>query len=150
MFVLVSNKDRDTFEALQKFCKREWIEDFLEEYKQQIGGRKHRVWGNLTLDGKKLIQFIALCYYEYFLKEINELKCTLGVRSGDHEHDLKVNLDKEKSLKSWLDNASIQEIVGWFDAVEKVDVTMPYAKKVWTTEVIERDKLFIEKLGIAL
>ncbi len=34
VFVLVSNKEKDTFEALRKFRKREWIEDFFEEYSQ--------------------------------------------------------------------------------------------------------------------
>lgn len=38
----------------------------------------------------------------------------------------------------------------WFDAVEKIDVTTPYAKQVWTTEVIKRDKLFLDKLGVSL
>ncbi len=49
-----------------------------------------------------------------------------------------------------MDNTSIQEIFDWFDAVEKVDVTTPYAKQVWTTEVIARDKMFLEKLGVEL
>lgn len=148
VFVLVSNKEKDTFEALRKFRKREWIEDFFEEYKQRIGGKKYRVWDDLTLDGKKLIQFVALCYYEYFSRRIRDIKSTLGVKNGEHNHDLKVNLDKEKVLKNWLDNTSIQEIFDWFDAVEKVDVSTPYARQVWTTEVIERDKLFLEKLGV--
>ena len=38
----------------------------------------------------------------------------------------------------------------WFDAAEKVDVTTPYAKQVWTAEVIARDKMFLEKLGVEL
>ena len=150
VFVLVSNKEKDTFEALRKFRKREWIEDFFEEYKQRIGGKKHRVWDDLTLDGKKLIQFVALCYYEYFSRKLREIKSTLGIKNGDHDHDLKVNLDKEKALKNWLDNTSIQEIFDWFDAVEKVDVTTPYAKQAWTTEVIERDRMFLKKLGVEL
>ena len=29
-------------------------------------------------------------------------------------------------------------------------VTTPYAKQVWTTEVIARDKMFLEKLGVGL
>ncbi|MCR5605094.1 MAG: transposase [Lachnospiraceae bacterium] len=150
VFVLVSNKEKDPFEALRKFRRREWIEDFFEEYKQRIGGKKNRVWDDLTLDGKRLVQFIALCYYEYFSKELNELKDVLGVKNGEHDHDLKANIDKEKRLKNWLDNTSIQEIFDWFDAVEKVDVSTPYAKQVWTTEVIERDRLFLEKLGVSL
>ena len=57
------------------------------------------------------------------------MKNTLGVPNGEHDHDLKVNLDKEKQLKTWLENNSIQEIFDWFDAVEKIDVTTPYANR---------------------
>lgn len=150
VFVLVANKENDPFEALKKYRKREWIENFFEEYKQRIGGKKYRVWDDLTLDGKKLVQFVALCYYEYFSNEISQLKNSLGVPNGERGHDLKINLDKEKQLKTWLDNNSIQEIFDWFDAVEKIDVTTPYSKQVWTTETIERDRLFLDKLGIEL
>ena len=150
IFVLVSNKEKEAFEALRKFRKREWIEDFFEEYKQRNGNDKYRVWNDLTMDGKKLVQFVALCYYEYFSKEINTLKSTLGIENGQPTHDLKCNLDKEKKLKTWLNNTCIQEIFEWFDAIEKVDVTTPYAKQIWTTEIIERDKLFLKKLGIEL
>lgn len=150
IFVLVANKENDPFEALAKFRKREWIEDFFEEYKQRIGGKKYRVWDDLTLDGKKLVQFVALCYYEYFSNEIKQIKNSLGVPNGERGHDLKANLVKEKQLKTWLENNSIQEIFDWFDAVEKIDVTTPYARQTWTTEVIERDRMFLDKLGVKL
>lgn len=150
VFVLVANKEKNPFEALKKFRRREWIEDFFEEYKQRIGGRRFRVWDDLILDGKKLVQFIALCYYEHFSGEINRMKNTLGIPNGEHDHDLKVNLDKEKKLKTWIENNPIQEIFDWFDAVEKIDVTTSYAKQTWTTEVIERDRMFLNKLGVEL
>ncbi len=73
VFVLVANKEKDPLESLRKFRKREWIEDFFEEYKQRVGGRKHRVWDDLTVDGKKLVQFVALCYYEHFSGEITRM-----------------------------------------------------------------------------
>ena len=149
-FVLISNKEKDKFQALRKYRKSEWIEDFFEEYKQRIGGKKHRVWDDTTLDGKKLVQFVALCYYEYFSKKIRELKTVLGLKNGDYNHDLKQNLDKEKALKSWLDSTSIQEILDWFDAVEKPEVSTPYARQTWTTEMIERDRLFLNMLGVNL
>jgi len=150
IFVLISNKEKETFSALRKFRKREWIEDFFEEYKQRIGSKKYRVWDDLVMDGKKLVQFVALCYYEYLSKELKILKTTLGFENGDHDRDLKENLNKEKKLKSWLENTSMQEIFEWFDAIEKFDIATPYAKKTWTTETIERDNLFLEKLGIEL
>lgn len=78
------------------------------------------------------------------------MKNILGIPNDEHTHDLKVNLDKEKKLKTWLENNSIQEIFDWFDAVEKIDVTTPYAKQTWTTEVKERDQMFLSKLGVEL
>ena len=102
------------------------------------------------MDGKKLVQFVALCYYEYFSRELREMKKRLGEPNGDPAHDQKTVLSKEKELKNWLNHTSIQEIFDWFDAVEKVDVTTPYAKRIWTTETIARDKLFLEQLGVTL
>ena len=49
-----------------------------------------------------------------------------------------------------LDNNSIQEIFNCFDAVEKVNVTTPYASKTWAAEVMKRDNLFLEQLGTEL
>ena len=143
-------KCRGKIETQKLICRNLTVGKKYNVTRYSIGGKKHRVWDDLTLDGKKLTQFVALCYYEYFSRKIREIKGSLGVKNGEHDHDLKVNLDKEKALKNWLDSTSIQEIFDWFDAVEKVDVTTPYAKQVWTTEVIERDKLFLEKLGVDL
>ena len=107
---MVANKEKDAFEALRKLRKWEWIEDFCEEYKQRIGDARYRVWHDLTLDGKKLVQFVALCYYEYFSRELGKMKERIGKPNGEHIHDVKSNLDREKALKNWIDNTSIQEI----------------------------------------
>ncbi len=150
IFVLVADKEKGTFEALKKFRQREWIEDFFEEYKRRVGSKKYRTWTDESTDGEKLIKFISLCYYEYLSKEIRKLKETLGKENGDHNHDLKSNLDKEKKLRIWLENTSIHEILEWFDAVEKTEVLTHYGKEQWTTEIIERDKLLLNKLGIEI
>ncbi|MFI3213412.1 MAG: hypothetical protein R3Y24_08715 [Eubacteriales bacterium] len=86
-----------------------------------------------------MVQFVALCYYEHFWGKIKQLKNSLATPNRKHNHDLKSNLDKEKQLKTWLENNSIQEIFDWFDAVEKTKVVTSYAKQIWTTEVIGRD-----------
>ena len=150
VFVLVASKEKDKFKALRKYRKREWIEDFFEELKQRVGCRKYRVWDDLTLDGKKVVQFVALCYYEQFSKELSELKSRLGRPNGDPAHDKKVNLDKEKTLKNWLGSKSIEEILVWFDAVDRVEVSTPAGSRAWTTEVTEKEQMLLEKLGISL
>jgi len=76
------------------------------------------------------------------------MKLTLGVANGDPQHDTKKVLNLEKKLKHWLEDSSIHTVLQWFDTVEGVDVSSKLAKKRWTTEITQRDNLFLEKLGI--
>lgn len=76
-FALVSNKEKDPFECLRKYRKRETIESFFESEKQRADGTRARVWYTDTLRGRMFVQFISLCYYEYFSEEIHELKAVL-------------------------------------------------------------------------
>lgn len=73
---------------------------------------------------------------------------TLGSPSGDPAHDAGENLSRELALKSWLTDRSLPEIFAWFDAIAIGQVSSPYARKLWTAETVERDRLFLEKLGI--
>ncbi|MBR1442395.1 MAG: transposase, partial [Firmicutes bacterium] len=73
-FVLVSNKEKDPFECLKKYRKRETIESFFEADKQHADGNRVRVWDADTLRGRMFVQFVSLCYYEYFSEEIRKLK----------------------------------------------------------------------------
>ena len=76
-FALVSNKEKDPFECLRKYRKRETIESFFESEKQRADGTRARVWYTDTLRGRMFVQFISLCYYEYFSEEIRKLKAVL-------------------------------------------------------------------------
>ena len=98
-FVLVSNGEKDTFKALSKYRKREHIEDYFRSSKQQADSMRIRVWDADTLRGRMFVQFISLCYYEYLSECVRKMKLSLGVPNGDHDHDLKQNLDLEKSSK---------------------------------------------------
>ena len=77
-FVLVSNKEKDPFECLRKYRKRETIESFFEVEKQHADGTRPRVWSSDTLRGRMFVQFVSLCYYEYLSEEVRKLKLTLG------------------------------------------------------------------------
>ena len=88
-FVLVSNKEKDPFECLRKYRKRETIESFFEAEKQHADGTRARVWYTDTLRGRMFVQFVSLCYYEYFSEEIRRLKNSLGNKTGDEAHDKK-------------------------------------------------------------
>jgi transposase len=91
-FALVSNSEKDTFECLRKYRKRETIESFFESMKQRADGTRVRVWDTDTLRGRMFAQFVALCYYEYLSDEIRNMKKLLGVKNGDPGHDEATNL----------------------------------------------------------
>jgi len=149
-FALVSNCEKDPFECLCKYRKRETIESFFESFKQRADGARVRVWDSNTLRGRMFVQFIALCYYEYLSNEIRNMKDSLGVPNGNPEHDSAANIKLEKKLKTWLDNSPIYLVLQWFDTIEGVKVSSKLSSKRWSTEITTRDKLFLDKLGVTL
>ncbi len=94
------------------------------------------------------IQFIALCYYEYLSEQIRQMKMTLGRENGDPAHDNKDTLNRENKLKSWLKNTPIYLLLQRFDVVEEVRVSTKLLFKRWSTEITQRDQLFLDKLGV--
>ena len=149
-FALVSNCEKDTFECLRKYRKRETIESFFESMKLRADGTRLRVWDTDTLRGRMFVQFVALCYYEYLSDEIRNMKKLLGVKNGDPVHDSAANISLEKKLRSWLNGYPIYLVLQWFDTVEGVKVSSKLTSKRWSTEITSRDMLFLEKLGVEL
>ena len=78
------------------------------------------------------------------------MKENLGVKTGDPQHDLKQNLDKENELKSWLNKTPLDLVLQWFDTIEEVRVSDKLRTKRWSTEKTSRDKMFLAKLGMNL
>ena len=105
-FALVSNKEKDPFECLRKYRKRETIESFFEAEKQHADGTRSRVWYTDTLRGRMFVQFVSLCYYEYFSEEIRKLKSVLDseINSGDLTGE---TLKTTKKLKTWINNTPL-------------------------------------------
>ena len=149
-FALVSNCEKAPFECLRKYRKRETIEFFFESGKQRADGSRTRVWTSDALMGRMFVQFVALCYYEYLSEQIREMKQTLAIEDGNPEHDSKNNIKMESKLKSWLKNTPVYLILQWFDVIEEVTVSSKLHEKRWTTELIERDRMFLTKLGVRL
>ena len=58
LFVLVSNKAQDCFEALEDYRLREKTEEAFGIYKEYCDGRKPRVWTGDRLRGRQFVQFI--------------------------------------------------------------------------------------------
>lgn len=149
-FALVANKERETFEALSKYRKRNTIEAFFRADKQTADGLRPRVWNADTLRGRMFVQFVAMCYYEFFSEQLRQVKMGLGTATGDEKHDTKAVLEAERKLKAWIDNTPIYLQLQWFDTVENVKVSSILTNKRWTTEITSRDALYLEKLGVKL
>lgn len=143
-FVLVSDFEKDTFDALKYYRLRNRIENLYEIQKNTADGERPRVWSQMRLRGGQFVQFISASYYCFLSHRINELKLSLGKEDGvKSQSEIKL----EKSLLNWLNNVSISQMLEWFDAVT-LQVKSPYASKHITAETIKRDELFLRKLGV--
>ena len=94
------------------------------------------------------VQFVALCYLEFFAEKVQMLKDSLGQENGDETHDTKKQLDDEKKLRTWLENTSLHHVLQWFDTVESTEVSTKQRRRRWNTETTIRDRLFLTRLGI--
>ena len=147
-FALVSNCEKDPFECLRKYRRRETIESFFEAGKQKADGTRTRVWNSDRLRGRMFVQFVSLCYYEYYCEQLRQIKQNLRKENGDPLHDRKENLKLESKLKTWLGNTPAYLTLQWFDTVEEVRVSTKLLSKRWSTEMTQRDHMFLNKLGV--
>lgn len=147
-FALVSNCEKDTFECLRKYRRRETVELFFESGKQKMDGARTRVWSSECLMGRMFTQFIALCYYEYYSEQLRQMKESLSVEMNGPEAGTADEKKNKKKLLSWLKNTPVYLTLQWFDVVEEVKVSSQLLTKRWSTEITERDKLFLDRLGV--
>lgn len=148
-FALVSNKEKDPFKSLLKYRKRETIESFFKAEKQNVDGTRARVWHADTLRGRMFVQFVALCYYEYFGEEIRKLK---GILDEEIRSDKLTNeeLKITKKLLTWINNTPLYLQLQWFDTIEQVKISSKLRNRRWNTEVTSCDALYLKKIGVTL
>lgn len=147
-FVLVSNETMDTFAALREYQLRERTEEGFRIDKQYNDAHVTRSKSTPSLEGRFFCQFVAYGYEEYFRQALNNVKSTLAVPNGDPEHDNSDTFKKEKVLLNWLNKMSVAKLFDWFDAVQETTVNTKMGKARWNTETIERDRLFLQRLGV--
>ncbi|MCR4891388.1 MAG: transposase [Lachnospiraceae bacterium] len=147
-FVLVSNEKQDTFKALKEYRLRERTEEGFRIDKQYNDAHVTRSKSTASLEGRFFCQFVAYGYEEYFRQQLSRLKDSLAVPNGDPEHDNSETFRKEKSLLSWLNKMSVAKLFDWFDTIQETTVDTKIGKARWRTETIERDRLFLQKLGV--
>ena len=146
-FALVSNCEKDPFECLSKYRRRETIEQFFEAGKQKTDGTRTRVWSSESLMGRMFVQFVALCYYEYLSEQLRQIKLKLE-EDITAEKDLAEIRKNKKKLLSWMNNTPVYLTLQWFDAVEEIKVSAKLRSRRWSTEITERDRLLINYLGM--
>ena len=76
------------------------IEALFQADKQQSDGNRVRVWSPDMLSGRMFVQFVELCYYEYFANKIRLLKKELKSHeaSGLFRSE---EFQRVKKLRSW-------------------------------------------------
>ncbi len=147
-FVLVSNETMEAFSALREYQLRERTEEGFRIDKQYNDAHVTRSKTTPSLEGRFFCQFIAYGYEEFFRQALNNVKSTLAVPSGDPEHDNSDIFKREKALLNWLNKMSVAKIFDWFDAIQETTVNTRPGKARWKTETIERDRLFLQHLGV--
>lgn len=107
------------------------------------------MWSPEALRGRMFVQFVALCYYEYFNEKLRQIKAlNLGEENGDPAHDNKKKLELEQKLRTWLTNTPLYGVLQWFDVVEEATISTQLKKRRWNTEMIKQDHLFLFLLGM--
>lgn len=147
-FVLISNNKMNTFDALREYRLREKTEEGFRIDKQYNDAHVTRSKTTASLEGRFFCQFVAYGYEEFFQNAISKLKGSLAIPTGDPQHDNSETFKKEKALLSWLNKMSTAKLFDWFDAIQETKVNTKASKARWKTETIERDRLFLSKLGV--
>lgn len=147
-FVLVSNEKMDAFSALREYCLREKTEEGFRLDKQCNDAHVTRSQSTESLEGRFFCQFVAYGYEAFFQKELRRVKKSLAIPNGDPAHDKSDVFKKEKALLNWLKGMSVAKLFDWFDAIQETTVASPIGRARWKTETIERDRLFLTKLGV--
>lgn len=123
------------------------MEDFFGIDKQYIDGAHPRVWSKDMLQGRFFVQFVALCYLEYLQEQVRQMKASLGRQNEDSTRPQAV-IDAENRLRIWIQKNSMDDQLHWFDTTEEVCVDRNVHAYRWNTEIIQRDRRCLQKLGV--
>ena len=95
------------------------------------------------------VQFVSLCYYEYFSEEIRKVKRLLEseINSGELDNNAQKLTNK---LYNWINNTPLYLQLQWFDTVERVDISTKLRNRRWNTEITACDALYLQKIGVEL
>lgn len=145
IFVLISNRHRDPWQALTHYRRRNDIEMSYHMIKSELDGARARCWDMKRVRGKELCRLIALGYRFYLQNALKATRKEAEQLSRDEECG-KVERDRMAGAAAWLKKMSLRQFLGWFDCVETVTVRNKRAKSRWSTESTTRDRLVLQML----
>ena len=154
IFVLLSHGEpaflSDMVLTYEEYIRREHIEDHFRAEKNSLDGNHVRSWYGENYMGKVMIQFVALCYEERLWSDISMIKNKLreDITQSKITGKEKTLAGKKQKLLTWLNSLSLHELLSWFDAIENTEVSSQIRSIRWSTEVLERDRMFLELLGM--
>lgn len=144
--VLVSNKEENADKALERFRKREYIEEDIKNFKGHTGGRKPRVWNDDTLEGEILIHFLSLILHETYELKVQKMREMLALQDGKTGKEL----DVERQLLTFLRKTSLHDQLHWFDAIVTREYMEAETGTAWNVkaETTKRDQMYLKMLGL--
>ena len=145
---VLSDSDGDSRSVLRKYRSREHIEDNMWIKKSCCDGSTPRSWYDYAHNGRLFIQFLAMGYYDCLYEILGKMRGKINSTIADFDK-AEVPSDEKKlwrSLKSWMHNNSLNDILQYFDVYETSRVSTEIRRKIWTTGYTERDKLFLKLL----
>lgn len=145
IFVLISNRHRDPWQALTHYRRRNDIEMSYHMIKSELDGARAMCWDMKRVRGKELCRLIALGYRFYLQNALKATRKEAEQLSRDEECG-KVERDRMAGAAAWLKKMSLRQFLGWFDCVETVTVRNKRAKSRWSTESTTRDRLVLQML----
>lgn len=145
IFVLISNRHRDPWQALTHYRRRNDIEASYHMIRSELDGARARCWDIKRVRGKELCRLIALGYRFHLQHALKSTREEAERRSKNEELS-KFERKKMSDLAGWLKKATLRQFLGWFDCVETVTVRNKRAKFRWSTECTERDRLVLQML----
>lgn len=143
VFVLVSNVHSDPWEALQRYRRRNEIEQSYRTVKTELDGRRIRVWTMRKVRGKELCRHVALGYRFALQKLVEKVIDEAKRRAGELECKAEEKKLYER-LVSWAGELTVKQLLDWFDCVERVNVRNRQAQHRWSTETTKRDRAFLD------
>ncbi len=141
--VLLSDRETDPFQALEKYRIRGETEAWLQEGCWDREWKEHLDPG--ILDARMFLQFAALCLRSFFAGMVSEAEQKLEENMARETGETRF---RTRMLLSWMRDRSPWRILLWFDARRPPGPLVGFQARRWSPETLKRDRLLLQALGV--